>query len=372
MHELAICQALLEQVEGIAREHSGRVSRVCVRVGPLSGVEPQLLERAYFLARAGTAAEESELVIESAPVRVRCRSCGAESTASANRLLCAACGNWQTVLAAGAVGLVVGTVALASRRAAVRAEPMLAPLAAIAASFSSALLAKLFSSVSPDAVTLAALITFLPGMALTIGMRELATEHLQSGVANTANALVQLLGLVFGVGVGRSIATSWFGIPHQHLTHPNFSSLYVVAAAAAGLAFTITLRAPFRSAPVMCSAAILAILVNAAGKALLGAPAGVFVSALSLGVVGGIVGVRLRRSPLLFIVPGIIMLVPGSAGFNSLLQLLAGHTVSGIEAGFNTFVTAMAIAYGLMVSAVVLPRRYTQFVPRPSAVPHDS
>jgi len=37
-------------------------------------------------------------------------------------------------------------------------------------------------------------------------------------------------------------------------------------------------------------------------------------------------------------------LVPGSAGFNSLLQLLAGQTVSGIEAGFNTFVTAMAIA----------------------------
>ena len=80
----------------------------------------------------------------------------------------------------------------------------------------------------------------------------------------------------------------------------------------------------------------------------------------------------MRRSPLLFIVPGIIMLVPGSAGFNSLLQLLAGHTVSGIEAGFNTFVTAMAIAYGLMMSAVVLPRRFTQFVPRPSAVPDDA
>jgi uncharacterized membrane protein YjjP (DUF1212 family) len=281
-------------------------------------------------------------------------------------------GGWREDVASGMVGLLVGAIAIAARKAVVRAEPMLAPLAAVVASFAAALIAEIGVNASPDTVTLAALVTFLPGMSLTIGMRELATEHLQSGVANTANALVQLLGLVFGVGVGRSIATSWFGIPHQHLTHPNFSSLYVVAAAAAGLAFTITLRAPFRSAPVMCSAAILAILVNAAGKALLGAPAGVFVSALSLGVVGGIVGVRLRRSPLLFIVPGIIMLVPGSAGFNSLLQLLAGHTVSGIEAGFNTFVTAMAIAYGLMVSAVVLPRRYTQFVPRPSAVPHDS
>ena len=61
----------------------------------------------------------------------------------------------------------------------------------------------------------------------------------------------------------------------------------------------------------------------------------------------------------MFIVPGVLMLVPGSAGFNSALQLLANQTVSGITAGFDTFVTAMSIAYGLMVSAVVLPRRFT-------------
>ena len=57
------------------------------------------------------------------------------------------------------------------------------------------------------------------------------------------------------------------------------------------------------------------------------------------------------------------MLVPGSAGFNSVLQLLANQTVSGITAGFDTFVTAMSIAYGLMMSAVLLPRRFTQLVP---------
>jgi uncharacterized membrane protein YjjP (DUF1212 family) len=270
-------------------------------------------------------------------------------------------GGWRDVLASAASGLIVGAIVLAARRAAIRAEPMLAPFAAVAASFTAALIAELGPKISPDLVTLAALVTFLPGMALTIGMRELATEHLQSGVANTASALVQLLGLVFGVGVGRSIAASWFGAPQQQVIHQSFSSVYVLAAAAAGLAFTVTLRAPLSSAPIMCSAAILAILVNAAGKALLGAPAGIFVAALALGVVGGVLSVRLRRSPLVFIVPGILMLVPGSAGFSSLLQLLVGQTVSGIGAGFNTFVTAMAIAYGLMVSAVVLPRRFTQF-----------
>ena len=96
---------------------------------------------------------------------------------------------------------------------------MAAPLAAVTASFCCGDDRwHLGLDASTDIVTLGALVTFLPGMALTIGVRELATQHLQSGVANTANALVQLLGLVVGVAVGRWIATSWFGIPQQGVT----------------------------------------------------------------------------------------------------------------------------------------------------------
>jgi uncharacterized membrane protein YjjB (DUF3815 family) len=62
------------------------------------------------------------------------------------------------------------------------------------------------------------------------------------------------------------------------------------------------------------------------------------------------------------------MLVPGSAGLRSAMQLLADQTVSGIAAAFDTFVTAMSIAYGLIVATVVLPRRFTQIGPR--SAPH--
>jgi hydrogenase nickel incorporation protein HypA/HybF len=102
MHELSICQALLAEVERIARQHTAAsVQRVHVSVGPLSGVDPALLARAYEFACAGTVADGSDLAIEHAPVRVRCRACCAESAASANRLICAACGSWQTDLASG-------------------------------------------------------------------------------------------------------------------------------------------------------------------------------------------------------------------------------------------------------------------------------
>ena len=207
-------------------------------------------------------------------------------------------------------------------------------------------------------MTLAALVTFLPGMRLTIGMRELSSEHLQSGVANTANALVQLVGLVFGVEVGRSIAASWFGLSAPAAHEAGFAGWHLLAAIAAGLAFTLTLRAQFRDAWMMCAAAVLALGANAAGAELLGAPAGVFVATLAVGLAGGLIGARLRRSALVFIVPGVLMLVPGSAGFDSILQLLSNETVSGITAAFDTFVTATSIAYGLMVSAVILPGRF--------------
>ncbi len=102
MHELAVCQALIEQVERVARDHEARrVVQVVISVGPLSGIEPKLLEHAYPLAAAGTLAESAALVVETEPVRVRCRSCGAETDALPNRVLCGACSDWQVDVVSG-------------------------------------------------------------------------------------------------------------------------------------------------------------------------------------------------------------------------------------------------------------------------------
>jgi hydrogenase nickel incorporation protein HypA/HybF len=102
MHELSVCLSLLEQVERIAAEHrASRVERILLRIGPLSGVEAELLRNAYPLAAAGSVAEDAVLDIEPAPVRVRCNTCGAETDALPNRLLCGACGDWQTRLVSG-------------------------------------------------------------------------------------------------------------------------------------------------------------------------------------------------------------------------------------------------------------------------------
>jgi hydrogenase nickel incorporation protein HypA/HybF len=102
MHELAVCQALIEQVERVARENGARrVLSVTVSVGALSGVEAKLLEHAYPLAAAGTVAADAALVLESVPVKVRCRTCRSETEAAPNRLVCGACRDWQVEVVAG-------------------------------------------------------------------------------------------------------------------------------------------------------------------------------------------------------------------------------------------------------------------------------
>ena len=101
MHELAICQALAARLDALERPRGSFVKAVRVSVGPLCGVDAALLAHAYPIACAGGIAEGSRLDIERTVVKVRCRSCGSQSTVAPNRLVCGSCGDWRTELQGG-------------------------------------------------------------------------------------------------------------------------------------------------------------------------------------------------------------------------------------------------------------------------------
>lgn len=79
MHEYSIVQALLDRVAAEARAHSAiAVHRIRVQIGEASGVEPDLLETAFELARTRTLCEAADLEIVTVPARWECGNCGAE------------------------------------------------------------------------------------------------------------------------------------------------------------------------------------------------------------------------------------------------------------------------------------------------------
>ena len=102
MHELSVCQSIIQQVLEVARQHNAlKVTRVILKIGPLSGIEASLLRQAFPIASADTLAEKATLETEILPIKIHCNVCHNENEAALNKLLCSACGSWQTRLISG-------------------------------------------------------------------------------------------------------------------------------------------------------------------------------------------------------------------------------------------------------------------------------
>lgn len=102
MHELSLCRALLRQTLEVAEQHRAQaVNVVHLQIGPLAGVEPELLKTAFTLAAAGTIAESAELKLMKTHVQIYCPGCKKEFRGAANQLCCPGCGSCSTQLTGG-------------------------------------------------------------------------------------------------------------------------------------------------------------------------------------------------------------------------------------------------------------------------------
>lgn len=92
MHEWSLARTLLQQATHICREHgSNELLEVHVQIGPLSGIEANLLESAFDQLVCELGISPIRLVVEATPLVVHCRECGTESELSDFDFYCRAC-----------------------------------------------------------------------------------------------------------------------------------------------------------------------------------------------------------------------------------------------------------------------------------------
>ena len=97
MHELSIATAILDQLEGEARKRPGtRFTKVAVRVGELSGVDPDALSFSFEALVKDSSWEPLELEIQYLTRKQRCPSCRHEFGGSIFDTECPSCGELQT------------------------------------------------------------------------------------------------------------------------------------------------------------------------------------------------------------------------------------------------------------------------------------
>jgi hydrogenase nickel incorporation protein HypA/HybF len=94
MHELSIVEGILSIVREAMKEHEGgALQAVGLRVGPLAGLEPEILTFCFEALIRETPFEGAVLEITTVPVTGRCASCALQVTIGAMEFLCPECGS---------------------------------------------------------------------------------------------------------------------------------------------------------------------------------------------------------------------------------------------------------------------------------------
>lgn len=267
------------------------------------------------------------------------------------------------VAVAGAIGVAVALLGQSAGRSPALGR-VLVPLAAFVAAVLAAVAARLLGPFPVHIATLAGIIVLLPGLALTLAMTEISTNHLVSGTARLTGAIVTFIALGFGVALGRQAAALVLGATAAGTIPPLPPWTEWLAVLVAPLALTVLLRAQPRDAGWILGACVLALTGGRLGARALGPELGIFAGALTAGVASNLYGRRLARSPIVTLVPSILVLVPGSVGFRGLLSILDREVVNGVEAAFRTVLMVSALVAGLLIANVAVPPEPPSRAPR--------
>ncbi len=266
-------------------------------------------------------------------------------------------GALQEIAVAGGIGLLLGVVAeLTSRRE--ESERVFEPVGAFLGTVMATLAGAGLGGVSVPIATIAGLITLFPGLTFTVAMTELATRNLASGTSRLAGALVVFLNLGFGVALGSRVGGALVTVAPAVDPQPLPGWTEGLALGVACLTFGVLLRVPRRDLPWVMAAGVLAYGGSRAGAVLLQPELGSFLGALAVGMASNLYARWLKRPAVVPLVPGIMLLVPGSLGFRSISSLLARDVLSGVELAFAMGLSGVSLVAGLlMANVLVSPRR---------------
>ena len=94
MHEYSIVQSLLESCEEHAKQNeASKITKVVVKIGVLSGVEPDLLKTAFDTFKEKTVCNDAIFEMNIQKIEISCNECNKNSTLDKHEFSCPKCGS---------------------------------------------------------------------------------------------------------------------------------------------------------------------------------------------------------------------------------------------------------------------------------------
>lgn len=213
--------------------------------------------------------------------------------------------------------------------------------------------------ISPANVILASLIYLIPGLTLTTAIAELASQNITSGTSRLMGAIIVLLKISFGIFIANTIAQlfSISIVAHDPVFVSGITKGIALFLTSIGLIFAFQARIEDGIwIVIMCYASFYSSHIF---LALLGATASSFFAGTVVGALSNFFARVLNRPALIFLLPAILLLVPGSIGYKSLNFMFSDNPIEGIKSAFDTFSIALALVSGVYFGNILIrPKRY--------------
>ncbi|HEY9495711.1 MAG TPA: threonine/serine exporter family protein [Intrasporangium sp.] len=207
----------------------------------------------------------------------------------------------------------------------------------------------------PLEIVIPALVTFLPGAALTMGTVELSSGDMLAGSARLVYGLARLLLLSFGIAMGAQLA----GIPTLSGEPARALGAWApwVGVLVFGLGQYIASSAPRRTFGWLLVVLYVGYAAQFLAGRTLGSLGASFVAAAV--VLPVCYAVQSRRSgppvPVTFL-PTFWLLVPGALGLQGVAQIIGADQAAGLGDFLNALMSVVAIAVGVLVGSGISER----------------
>jgi uncharacterized membrane protein YjjB (DUF3815 family) len=261
------------------------------------------------------------------------------------------------------IGVVTGSIAVLTTR-----YNAFARLFEVSAAFAGTLVVALYVHFSGHPANLyvsvvAGVVILLPGYSLTLALHELANQNIVSGTARLGQVFMTLIALSCGALLGLAVAGPNFLQQANIRPQPVGATFWIGAVVLSSIGLSLALHARPRDMWVVFASSLVAVgSAHVFGALPLHAIA-TFAAAFVCGMVANL-GARMLHMPQpVFLIPALMMLVPGSLSYESVLFIFSGTDLAdAAKLATNAVIAAIFIVAGLLLSQLLIPagtlRRY--------------
>lgn len=262
--------------------------------------------------------------------------------------------NLREIFAAACIGAFTGVISYFGSHNAVVAR-----LFEVIAAFGGTLIVAAFTHfIGPiniyDSIV-AGVVVLLPGYSLTLALHELANGDLVAGVARLGKVLSVLLALGCGAFLGFAvIGPSLLQTGDTHM-HAVASRYWILASVLMAAGLSIDLDARLRDFVWVFAASFVALLVSHLLASTPVHQVAAFGAAFICGIVANL-GARFLRIPQpVMLVPALLVLVPGSLSYESVLFAFQQNISTSLTFASNASFAAIELVAGLLLSQLLFP-----------------